>query len=196
MTPAQIPGYTYGNPVLAASALSLDDLRLLERTLMFGEDDVRWLRIAGETLADQIDAILDVWYGFVGSQPHLLASFSSADGAPDGDYLAAVRVRFGQWIRDTCERPHDQAWLDYQEEIALRHHRAKKNKTDNATAAPIVPLSHLIALTYAITATIRPFLAKSGRSNEDVEKMHAAWSKAVILSVTLWARPYVREGDF
>lgn len=39
--------------------------------------------------------------------------------------------RFGQWVIDTAQAKYDQAWLDYQYEIGLRHHRSKKNKTDN-----------------------------------------------------------------
>jgi hypothetical protein len=49
---------------------------------------------------------------------------------------------------------------------------------------------------YPITATIRPFLARKGHSAEDVEKMHQAWFKAVVLSVTLWSAPYIKDGDF
>jgi hypothetical protein len=67
--------------------------------------------MAGEVLKDQIDAVLDLWYGFVGSHPHLVYYFSGPDGKPDANYLAAVRQRFGQWILDTCNRPYDQDWL-------------------------------------------------------------------------------------
>jgi hypothetical protein len=43
---------------------------------------------------------------------------------------------------------------------------------------------------------VKPFLAKKGHSAEEVEKMHQAWFKAVVLQVALWSRPYVREGGF
>ncbi|MBN9385772.1 MAG: hypothetical protein J0H74_33765 [Chitinophagaceae bacterium] len=84
---------------------------------------IGWM--AGDILSDQIDDILDLWYGFVGSHPHLVAYF--AKGAqPNAEYLAKVRQRFGQWILDTCNRDYDQTWLNYQYEIGLRHHSAKK----------------------------------------------------------------------
>ena len=71
-----------------------------------------------EILADQTDAILDVWYGFVASTPELVEYFKNTKtGQPDGDYLGAVRKRFGQWILDTADANYDQAWLDYQDEI-------------------------------------------------------------------------------
>ena len=134
-----IPGYTYGAADLARSPLSLEDLGMLEKTVLFTDDDRSALQQAGEVLSDQVDDVLDVWYGFVGSNAHLLAYFAGADGKPVNSYLAAVRERFGQWIRDTCERDYDQSWLDYQEEVALRHHRIKKNKTDDVNAAPDHP---------------------------------------------------------
>ena len=43
-----------------------------------------------------MEQILDVWYGFVAANPHLVSAFSSRhDGAPLADYLGAVRKRFG-----------------------------------------------------------------------------------------------------
>ena len=91
-----IPGYTSGTPAVARSPLSLAELELIKKTVLFGDDDVRYLRMSREVLADQIEQILDVWYGFVGANPHLLASFSHRDsGEPLGPYLQAVRRRFG-----------------------------------------------------------------------------------------------------
>jgi hypothetical protein len=100
-----IHGYTYGSPELERSPVSAEDLDLLEQTVLFGEEDARHLRAAGEILRDQVEDVLDVWYGFVASHPHLVHYFARPDGEPDGDYLASVRGRFGQWIRDLCERP-------------------------------------------------------------------------------------------
>lgn len=57
-------------------------------------------RLSYGVVEDQVEAILDVWYGVVGSTPHLLAAFSAKrDGKPLAEYLEAVRKRFGQWIR-------------------------------------------------------------------------------------------------
>ena len=191
-----IPGYTYGTPDLARSPLSMHDLGLLEATVLFSDEDREALRQAGEVLGDQVEDILDLWYGFVGSNAHLLAYFVGPDGQPVGSYLEGVRKRFGQWIRDTCERDYDQSWLDYQHEVALRHHRTKKNKTDDVDAAPIVSLRYMIAFIYPITATIRPFLEKKGHSKEEVDRMHQAWFKSVVLQVVLWSRPYTADIDY
>lgn len=193
---AQIPGYTLGAPTGPQSPITAAAFEDMKKSVLFGEDDARYLRLSHDVVRDQVEAILDVWYGFVGSQPHLLASFTGQDGQPLGDYLAAVRRRFGQWILDTAAANYDQAWLDYLHEIGLRHHRAKKNRTDGAASTAIVPFRDLFLLVFPVTATLKPFLAAKGHAPEEVEKMHAAWVKSCLLQVTLWSHPYVKPGDF
>ena len=192
-----IPGYTYGTGAVARSPVALADFEMMKKSVLFGDDDVKYLRLSHDVVKGQVEAILDVWYGFVGSTPHLLASFTGKnDGKPLGDYLGAVRKRFGQWILDTARAEYDQKWLDYQHEIGLRHHRAKKNSTDGAASTGIVPFRDLFLLVFPVTFTLKPFLAKKGQPAEDVEKMYAAWVKSCLLQVTLWSRPYVKDGDF
>jgi hypothetical protein len=191
-----VPGYDFGARSVSRSLLGVEELDLLKQTVLFTEEDEEYLRLAGDVLEDQADEVLDLWYGFVGSHPHLIYYFSGTDGEPDADYLGRVRERFKQWILDTCGRPYDQEWLDYQQEIALRHTRAKKNQTDGAQAPEHIPLRYMIAFIYPITATIKQFLANKGHAAEEVEKMHQAWFKSVVLQVTLWCQPYAREGDY
>jgi len=192
-----IPGYTYGTGAIARSPVIIGEFELMKKSALFDDEDVKYLRLSHDVVKDQVEAILDVWYGFVGSTPHLLASFTSKnDGKPLGDYLGAVRKRFGQWILDTARAEYDQKWLDYQHEIGLRHHRAKKNRTDGAASTAIVPFRDLFLLIFPVTFTLKPFLAKRGHAAEDVEKMYAAWVKSCLLQVTLWSHPYVKSGDF
>ncbi len=193
---AQIPGYTYGTAEAAQSPVSMEAFERLKQTVLFTAEDEKYLRMAGEVLADQVDEILDLWYNFVGSHEHLVYYFTGSDGQPDAAYLEAVRKRFGQWILDTCNRPYDQDWLNYQHEIGLRHHRSKKNQTDGVQSVPNINHRYLVAFIYPITATIKPFLAKKGHSPEEVDKMHQAWFKSVVLQVALWSYPYVKEGDW
>lgn len=193
----EIPGYLYGSSRLEKAPLSDEELDLLKKTVMMTEDDVKYLRMAGEVLKDQVEDILDLWYGWVASNPHLVYYFADKDsGQPIKEYLESVRRRFGQWILDLCFRDYDRTWLDYQYEIGKRHHRAGKNKTDNVKSVEHIPLRYMIAFIYPITATIKPFLAKKGHSSEDVERMFNAWFKAVVLSVALWSIPYAKEGDY
>ncbi len=188
-----IPGYTYGTAEAARSPVSLDELARLKESVLFGPADEAALHQAGQVLADQVEDVLDVWYGFVLAHPFLSAYFSTTDGQVIGDYARRVRARFGQWIIDTCNRPYDQAWLDYAEEIGLRHTAAKKNATDDAPSLPQINMRYLIAFIVPITTTIRPFLARKGHREEEVEAMHQAWFKAVTLQAALWSRPYADD---
>ncbi len=195
MTTPAMPGYTYGTTA-ATSPLTLEAFEQLKQAALFGPEDQKYLRLAGEVLADQIEAILDVWYGFVASHPHLVYYFTDDSGTPNQAYLAAVRRRFGQWILDLCNRPYDRAWLDYQHEIGLRHERAKKNQTDGVNSVPTIHFRYIVAFIAPITITIKPFLAKKGHSAEEVEQMYQAWMKALVLSVALWSAPYIKADEF
>ncbi|HQD85095.1 MAG TPA: protoglobin domain-containing protein, partial [Quisquiliibacterium sp.] len=67
-----VPGYAYGQPTLAKAPYTLADLQALQKSLLFTEEDVKALRQSKAILADQTDAILEVWYGFVGATPELV----------------------------------------------------------------------------------------------------------------------------
>jgi hypothetical protein len=193
MGPQSIPGYTFATPDVARSPVTGEEVNLLKATLLRSDEDDRYLRMAGEVLADQVDDVLELWYGYVGSHPHLVHYFSDPEGQPIGFYLDRVRARFAQWVRDVCSRPHDDAWRDYQHEIGLRHMRAKKNQTDGVDSVPEIALRYLIAFVFPITATMRSFLAAGGHGTEEVDGMHTAWFKAVVLHVCLWSQPYAPE---
>jgi len=196
-TSKHIHGYTYGTPEVPRSPITLADFEKMKQSVLFDDDDVQYLRMSYDVVHDQVEAILDVWYGFVGSHAHLLGTFAGKDdGQPVTRYLGAVRERFGQWILDTARAEYDEAWLAYQHEIGLRHHRARKNRTDGVDAADHVPFRYLPLLIFPVTFTLKPFLARKGHGPEDVEKMYLAWLKSCLLQVTLWSYPYVKEGDF
>ncbi|MEM9302594.1 MAG: protoglobin domain-containing protein [Pseudomonadota bacterium] len=193
---AKAAGYTHGASELATAPFTIDDLDGLRATLLLTDEDIGWLRRSRAVLEPHADEILDTWYGFVGANPHLLYYFHDAAGAADGEYLARVRARFRQWILDTADANYDQAWLDYQYEIGRRHHRVSKNVTDGVTGPNHIPFRYVVALTYPVTATLKPFLERGGASPEDVNAMHQAWLKAVLLQVILWSHPYIIDGDF
>ena len=100
----QIPGYTYGTSAVAKSPVSLADFGLMQKSALFGEEDVKYLRLSHHVVKDQVEAILDVWYGLVGSQPHFVQSFlGKSDGKLLGDYLGGAQA-IRQWILDTARR--------------------------------------------------------------------------------------------
>jgi hypothetical protein len=185
-----VAGYDYGAKELATSPVSMKELDQLKQTITFDSEDERYLRMAGEVLKDQTDSIVMLWRGVISSTPHLAIYFKDAQGNPDEQYKEKVKERFKQWIMDLCTKPYDQDWLNYQHEIGLRHMHAKKNQTDNADAPPYIPMRHMLGFTAVVNDTIKPFLARKGHSLGVIEKMHKAWSKAVLLHVTLWTRAY------
>jgi hypothetical protein len=186
-----IAGYTFGAKEVPKSPVSLQDLEQLKISVGFTEEDARYLALAGEVLADQTKVIVDHWRsGIIASIPHLARHSRDLDDHPLPVYLARSNRRFEQWIMDTCLRPYDQDWLNYQQEIALRHTSVKKNQTDQVASTPYIPLRDIIAFIMVMNDTIKPHLAAKGHTVEDVEKMHKAWRTSMQLQVALFAKPY------
>jgi hypothetical protein len=189
-----LPGYDYGTAGAAHSPVTLADLRELEAAVGWTGADSQAIAMAGDVLAGQEEAIVDSWCAIIGDHPFLAKWFFGPDGKPDERYKAAVKKRFVQWVADLCRRERDQTWLDYQEEIGLRHTPAKKNKTQGVHTPDVVPLRNLWAFAGPVILGARVFLANKGHSAADVERMHQAWAKSVLLTLTLWARPYLDDG--
>jgi hypothetical protein len=191
---AEIAGYDYGRPDSAQSPLSSAELRELEETVGWTEADAEVLRRHREIFHGRAEQMVDAWRAVIGARPHLVKWFFGPDGKRDEEYAARVKKRFVQWVLDVGLRPHDQAWLDYQEEIGLRHTPEKKNQTDGAHTPPLVPLRFLLAFVPVVTISARKFFVDEGVAGEELEKLEDAWTKAVQLHVTLWSRPYAKEG--
>jgi hypothetical protein len=188
----EIHGYDYGKSNVARSPISLDELRQLEATVGWSDEDARVLQRHGEIFRTQAEEMVDTWRAVIGSQPHLAKWFFAPDGKPDEAYKAAVKKRFVQWVLDVAFRPHDQAWLDYQEEIGLRHTPAKKNTTDGGHTPDVVPLRYLLGFIPVVVMSTRKFFSKIAQPER--QKLEDAWIKAVQLHVTLWSRAYTKDG--
>lgn len=187
----QIHGYNYGNADVAMSPVSMQGLENLKTTVGWTDEDQRYLRLAGEVLGDQTKAIVDHWRnGIIASIPNLARHSRTPEGEAIPDYLAKSGLRFQQWILDTCFRPYDQEWLNYQNEIALRHMTAKKNTVDGVRSTPFVPLRDIIAFIAVMNETVKAYLAAKGHPAQEVEQMHRAWCKSMQLQIALWSQPY------
>lgn len=189
----QIPGYDFGTAASARSPISPEELSALEQTLGWTRDDEQLLRKHTDLFESQAEQMVSSWRAVIGSQTHLARWFEGPDGKPDEEYKARVKSRFVQWVSDVATRPHDQAWLNYQEEIGLRHTPEKKNKADGRDTPPLVPLRYLLAFV-PIVIDVRQFLSAGISDAGELEAVERAWIKAVHLHVTLWSRPYTREG--
>src|ERR687888_2088379 len=104
----QIPGYDYGTDKVARSPITMEEWEELKKSALFSEEDVVYLRLSEDVLADQVDDLLQTWRGIIFDHPHLRAY----DEDPETDevdtaYAAAVRKRFGQWVLDTAQAKYD-----------------------------------------------------------------------------------------
>jgi len=188
----EIPAYTYGTAAVAHSPVSLEELDKLKVSVGFTAEDERFLRMAGEVLADQTKRIVEQWRsGIIAGIPNLARHSRTPEGDPIPQYLAQSNIRFQQWILDTCLRPYDQDWLNYQQEIALRHTSLRKNQVDGVRSTTYVPFRDIVAFTAVLNDTIKPYLTSKGNTANEVEGMHRAWCRSLQLQIALWARPYI-----
>lgn len=191
-----IPGYSYGSAEVAKSRISMQDLDSLKVSAGFTEEDERFLQLAGTVLENQTKQIVEHWRaGIIAGIPNLARHSKTPEGNPIPEYLAASNLRFQQWILDTCLRPYDQDWINYQQEIALRHTPAKKNKVDGVNSTPYVPLRDVVAFVAVMNETIKAYLASKGHSPAEVEGMHSAWCKSMQMQLALWIGPYSETGQ-
>jgi hypothetical protein len=187
----EISGYSYGRAEVASSPVSVEELGALKGSAGFTDEDERYLRLAGEVLRDQTEQIVHHWRNrIIASIPSLAKHSRTPEGEAIPAYLEKSNARFRQWILDTCLRPYDQDWINYQQEIALRHTSFKKNEVDGVRSSAYVPLRDVIAFTAVMNETLKPYLAAKGNSADEVEKMHIAWCKSIQLQMALWIGPY------
>lgn len=190
-----VHGYTYGAPEVATSPITLQQLEDLKTSVGMTREDERLLQLAGEVLADQTGEVVEQWRGrIIAGIPNLARHSRTPEGNAIPEYSAQSNLRFRQWILDTCLRPYDQDWINYQEEIALRHTSLKKNRVDGVRSTPHVPLRDIIAFIALMNETIKPYLAAKGHTTEEVEKMHRAWCRSLQVQAAIWAHAYINIG--
>ncbi len=188
--PKSIPGYDFGTAKSATAPVSEEDLRHLEEAAGWSAADARLMAKHADLFRRQAEPMVDSWRAVIGKQKHLAHWFTKPDGTPDDDYKASVKRRFVQWVVDVPTRPHDREWLNYQFEIGLRHTPAKKNKTDGAHTPPVVPFRYLMGF-IPVVIPVKSFFRDAIQDDDELDNLQRAWTKAVLLHVTLWSRAYV-----
>ena len=79
-----IHGYTYGTDEVGASPVSMKELEELKTSAGLTAEDERYLRLAGEVLADQTAQIVNHWRsGIIASIPESRAALAHAGGRRD-----------------------------------------------------------------------------------------------------------------
>jgi hypothetical protein len=154
---AAVPGYDFAAAHILRSPVSLRELEELKITVGFSAEVERYLKMAGGVLEAQTRQIVEHWRsGIIAGIPHLARHSRSPDGKALPDYLARSNRRFERWILDSCLRPYDQDWLNYQQEIALRHTTTRKNRTDGVESTAYIPLRDVIGFAAVMNETIWP----------------------------------------
>lgn len=190
----EIYGYSYGKPEVPASAITLQQLEELKASVGMTGEDEQYLRLAGQVLADQTAQVVEQWrVRIIGRIPQLSRHSRTPEGNAIPEYTGNSNLRFRQWILDTCMRPYDQDWINYQEEIARRHTSEKKNQVDGVRSTPYVPLRDIIAFIAVMNETIKPYLGANGHPAAEVDRMHMAWCKSLQLQAAIWARVYMEQ---
>jgi hypothetical protein len=82
-------GYSYGDAGVGPSPVSVEDLASLKVSVGFTDEDERYLRMAGEVLAEQTKAVVDEWRnGIIAGIPNLARHSRALDGKPIPEYAA------------------------------------------------------------------------------------------------------------
>ena len=69
----KIPGYDLGGDKVAKSPISVHEWEELKKSALFSEEDVVYLRLSEEILANQVQDLLKTWRGIIFDHPHLRA---------------------------------------------------------------------------------------------------------------------------
>jgi hypothetical protein len=87
-----IPGYDFGRASVSHSPLSIDELREIEMSTGWTNEDARVLEHYGNIFEERAEEMVDTWRAVIASQPHLAKSFFGPDGKPDEQYKAWSRA--------------------------------------------------------------------------------------------------------
>ena len=168
-----IAGYEFGSARSAVSPVTSEELAQLEQTAGWTAEDGFVLARHAELFRSKAEAMVDAWRAVIGSQPHLARWFVRPNGSPDEAYKARVKRRFVQWVVDVAVRPHDVDWLNYQQEIGLRHTPAKKNETDGAATPAVVRFRYLLGFV-PVVLPVRGFFADAIADEAELERLESA----------------------
>ncbi|HEX2544718.1 MAG TPA: protoglobin domain-containing protein [Ramlibacter sp.] len=175
--------------------MSDESFQGLKDTLFFGPEEIGWLRQVHAVLQEQVDDVLDTWYGSLACKPKRTPYLTRTTALPEAVYVQALRRRLATWMLDVTAAAYDRAWLDHQHHERLRHARDSAPVIPDAAAAHAAHLRSIVGLVLPLTVTLRPFLARNGHARTEIDCMEQAWFKAATLVAALWAQPLIPEQD-
>ncbi|WP_167014537.1 protoglobin domain-containing protein [Chitinophaga sp. Cy-1792] len=158
-------------------AITLRELILLKRLLLYTRKDEELLREAAPMLKQSATGILRKWYAFIQADNYLAQYFS--DIKDEDAFLAS---RMGEWLNQLLtiqEIPH----------ADLIERKIKEGDSLNMSLDPAL-LRYLVAFSYPVINAGNEVLYRAGYKEAILAGMQLAWYKAVTLSVALWAYPF------
>ena len=171
-------------------APSNPDLARLNEAIWLTEDDEYALRDAAEILAGQADDMVTGWRATLADQPWRAGYSRHPDGPRNPEQDAAAKPQFDRWIIDAYTRSVDQGWPDYQHGIGPRRTWAERSSADGVDSPDQVPQLRLLAFADTVISAARDHLAAAGAAAGDVDRMHAAFTKWVMLQVTVLTQSF------
>ena len=76
-----IAGYDYGQPGVAHSPVTLEDLREIQQAAGWTEEDARKLQRHVDIFKRNAEQMVSAWRKVIGSQPHLAKWLATPDGS-------------------------------------------------------------------------------------------------------------------
>ena len=112
MVADEIPGYDYGSPSTAKSPITLQEFEALKQSATFTKEDEHWLRVAGETLADQTKELVGKWRDIIAKHPHLARQIrhASADFERAASAVEPIDLRRPGRRPQIAEQEPQQPW--------------------------------------------------------------------------------------
>jgi len=186
-----IPAYSYGTAQVPKSPASMREFVELQTSAGFPDEELRYLRLAGEVLRGRTRQIVEHRRaGIIAGIPNL----ARHSRAPEGDVLpstwrrATFALSSGYWI-PVCGRTIKTGSTTSRKSRFATLARKRTRRTA-CSSTPYVPLRDIIAFVTVLNETIRPYLAGRGNPAEEVDGMHRAWCKSLHLELALWTRAY------
>ncbi|MDQ0105018.1 hypothetical protein J2T02_000101 [Chitinophaga terrae (ex Kim and Jung 2007)] len=168
-----------------SSSPDIQTLVRLKRMLLYTQEDEHYLTMAGAILQPHSSSILNSWYGYL-SANHYLSLYLRDKVEEKSGYLETLRPQFNQWMNAVCQGREGNSWKWLEDKIGKQ---LEQDTTTEKGSLPLVYLRYLSTFVYPIVTYSHPYLAGSGKNEEETARMQQAWFKAVSFSVLFWIYP-------
>ncbi|MFB6455767.1 protoglobin domain-containing protein [Chitinophaga sp. Hz27] len=158
-------------------AISLRELILLKRLLLYTRKDEELLKQVAPVLKQSATGILRQWYTFIMADNYLAQYFK--DIKDEDAFMISSMAQWLNQLLDIQDGPH---WDMLEKKI-------KEGDSLNMSLDPAL-LRYIVAFAYPVINAGNEVLSAAGYKGAILSNMQLAWYKAVTLSVVIWAYPF------